>query len=420
MLIWQKIRKVQFLFCKHMNIHEYQGKEILAKYGVKVQRGIVADTVELAEAAYKEMVALTNSKFTVVKSQIHAGGRGKGKIVGTEQRGVQLAKSVEDLKAIAKNLLGNTLVTIQTGEEGKVVNKILIAEDVYYPGDSEPKELYVSILLDREKACNVIMASTEGGMDIEEVAEHTPEKIIKEWIDPRVGLQGFQARKVAYKLGLKGVANKEMVAFLMALYKAYDDTDSSMFEINPVLKTSDDKIIAVDAKVNLDDNALFRHKDLLALRDKAEEDPMEVEASESDLNYVKLDGNVGCMVNGAGLAMATMDIIKLYGGEPANFLDVGGGANATTVEAGFRLILKDPNVKAIFVNIFGGIVRCDRVAAGIVEAYKSIGEIPVPIIVRLQGTNAEEGSKIINESGLKVYSAVLLKDAAELITKVLA
>ncbi len=403
-----------------MNIHEYQGKEILAKYGVKVQRGIVADTVDQAEAAYKEMAALTNSKFTVVKSQIHAGGRGKGKIVGTEQRGVQLAKSVEDVKTIATNLLGNTLVTIQTGDEGKVVNKILIAEDVYYPGDSEPKEFYVSILLDRGKACNVIMASTEGGMDIEEVAEHTPEKIIKEWIDPRVGLQGFQARKVAYKLGLKGGANKEMVSFLMSLYKAYDETDSSMFEINPVLKTSDDKILAVDAKVNLDDNALFRHKDLLALRDKAEEDPMEVEASDSDLNYVKLDGNVGCMVNGAGLAMATMDIIKLYGGEPANFLDVGGGANATTVEAGFRLILKDPNVKAIFVNIFGGIVRCDRVAAGIVEAYKSIGEIPVPIIVRLQGTNAEEGSKIINESGLKVYSAVLLKDAAELITKVLA
>jgi succinyl-CoA synthetase beta subunit len=296
----------------------------------------------------------------------------------------------------------------------------LIAEDVYYPGDSEPKELYVSILLDRGRACNVIMASTEGGMDIEEVAEHTPEKIIKEWIDPRVGLQGFQARKVAYKLGMTGNANKEMVSFLISLYKAYEETDSAMFEINPVLKTSDDKILAVDAKVNLDDNALFRHKDLAALRDKAEEDPMEVEASESDLNYVKLDGNVGCMVNGAGLAMATMDIIKLYGGEPANFLDVGGGANAVTVEAGFRLILKDPNVKAIFVNIFGGIVRCDRVAAGIVEAYKSIGEIPVPIIVRLQGTNAEEGSKIINESGLKVYSAVLLKDAAELITKVLA
>jgi succinyl-CoA synthetase beta subunit len=403
-----------------MNIHEYQGKEILSKYGVRVQRGVVADTIDKAVDAYNEIATLTNSKFAVVKSQIHAGGRGKGKIVGTEHRGVQLAKSGDDVKNIATQLLGNTLVTIQTGDEGKVVNKILVAEDVYYPGDSEPKEYYVSILLDRGKACNVIMASTEGGMDIEEVAEHTPEKIIKEWIDPRVGLQGFQARKVAYKLGLTGNANKEMVAFLTALYKAYDETDSSMFEINPVLKTSDDKILAVDAKVNLDDNALFRHKDLANLRDKAEEDPMEVEASESDLNYVKLDGNVGCMVNGAGLAMATMDIIKLYGGEPANFLDVGGGANAKTVEAGFRLILKDPNVKAIFVNIFGGIVRCDRVAAGVVEAYKTIGEIPVPIIVRLQGTNAEEGAKIINDSGLKVFSAVLLKDAAELITKVLA
>lgn len=403
-----------------MNIHEYQGKEILSKYGVRIQQGIVASTVEEAIAGYQQIAERTNSKFAVVKSQIHAGGRGKGKIVGTEHRGVQLAKSADDIRTIATNLLGNTLVTIQTGAEGKVVNKILVAEDVYYPGESETKELYVSILLDRGKACNVIMASTEGGMDIEEVAEHTPEKIIKEWIDPRVGLQGFQARKVAYKLGLTGNANKEMVNFLMSLYKAYEETDSSMFEINPVLKTSDDKILAVDAKVNLDDNALFRHKDLAALRDKAEEDPMEVEASESDLNYVKLDGNVGCMVNGAGLAMATMDIIKLYGGEPANFLDVGGGANAVTVEAGFRLILKDPNVKAIFVNIFGGIVRCDRVASGIVEAYKSIGEIPVPIIVRLQGTNAEEGSKIINESGLKVYSAVLLKDAAELITKVLA
>jgi succinyl-CoA synthetase beta subunit len=403
-----------------MNIHEYQGKEILSKYGVRVQQGIVASTPDEAIAAYQQIAERTNSKFAVVKSQIHAGGRGKGKIVGTEQRGVQLAKSADDVKTIATNLLGNTLVTIQTGDEGKVVNKILIAEDVYYPGDSEPKELYVSILLDRGRACNVIMASTEGGMDIEEVAEHTPEKIIKEWIDPRVGLQGFQARKVAYKLGMTGNANKEMVAFLMSLYKAYEETDSAMFEINPVLKTSDDKILAVDAKVSLDDNALFRHKDLAALRDKAEEDPMEVEASESDLNYVKLDGNVGCMVNGAGLAMATMDIIKLQGGDPANFLDVGGGANAVTVEAGFRLILKDPNVKAIFVNIFGGIVRCDRVAAGIVEAYKSIGDIPVPIIVRLQGTNAEEGAKIINDSGLKVFSAVLLKDAADLITKVLA
>lgn len=403
-----------------MNIHEYQGKEILSKYGVRVQRGVVASTVEEAEKAYQEIAELTNSKFAVVKSQIHAGGRGKGKIVGTEQRGVQLAKSADDVKTIATNLLGNTLVTIQTGEEGKVVNKILVAEDVYYPGESEPKELYVSILLDRTKACNVIMASTEGGMDIEEVAEHTPEKIIKEWIDPRVGFQGFQARNVAYKLGLSGNANKEMVKFLTALYAAYDSTDSSMFEINPVLKTSDDQILAVDAKVNLDDNALFRHKDLAELRDKAEEDPMEVEASESDLNYVKLDGNVGCMVNGAGLAMATMDIIKLYGGEPANFLDVGGGANAVTVEAGFRLILKDPNVKAIFVNIFGGIVRCDRVANGIVEAYKKIGEIPVPIVVRLQGTNAEEGAKIINESGLKVFSAVKLKEAAELVKQVLA
>ncbi len=403
-----------------MNIHEYQGKEILSKFGVRIQRGIVAETPEQAVLAYKEIATMTNSKFAVVKSQIHAGGRGKGKIVGTEQRGVQLAKSAEDVKTIAGNLLKNVLVTHQTGEEGKVVNKILIAEDAYYPGDSEPKEFYMSILLDRNKACNVIMASTEGGMDIEEVAEHSPEKIIKEWIDPRVGLQGFQARKVAAKLGLSGTANKEMVKFIFSLYKAYEETDSSMFEINPVLKTSDDKILAVDAKVNLDDNALFRHKDLLELRDKAEEDPMEVEASDNDLNYVKLDGNVGCMVNGAGLAMATMDIIKLYGGEPANFLDVGGGANAQTVEAGFRIILKDPNVKAIFVNIFGGIVRCDRVATGIVEAYKSIGEIHVPIVVRLQGTNAEEGASIINASGLKVFSAVKLKDAAELVKQVLA
>jgi succinyl-CoA synthetase beta subunit len=403
-----------------MNIHEYQGKEILAKYGVRIQRGVVAETPEQAIEAYKQIAELTNSKFAVVKSQIHAGGRGKGMIVGSEQRGVQLAKSADDVQRIAQNLLGNTLVTHQTGPEGKVVNKILVAEDAYYPGDSEPKEYYVSILLDRTKACNVIMASTEGGMDIEEVAEHTPEKIFKEWIDPAVGLRPFQAGKVANKLGLKGAANKEMVKFIMALYKAYEESDSAMFEINPVLKTSDDKILAVDAKVDLDNNALFKHPDLAALRDKAEEDPMEVEASESDLNYVKLDGNVGCMVNGAGLAMATMDIIKLYGGEPANFLDVGGGANAVTVEAGFRLILKDPNVKAIFVNIFGGIVRCDRVANGIVEAYKSIGDIPVPIIVRLQGTNAEEGAKIINDSGLKVFSAVLLKDAADLITKVLA
>ncbi|MFN3782745.1 MAG: ADP-forming succinate--CoA ligase subunit beta [Spirosomataceae bacterium] len=402
-----------------MNIHEYQGKEILASYGVRVQRGFVAATPEEAVEAYNKVAEMTGSKFAVVKSQIHAGGRGKGKIVGTEQRGVQLAKAATDVETIATNLLGNVLVTHQTGDEGKRVNKILVAEDVYYPGDSEPKEYYISILLDRTKKCNVIMASTEGGMDIEDVAEHTPEKIFKEWIDPRVGLQGFQARKVAFQLGLTGNAHKEMVKFVTALYKAYEDSDSAMFEINPVLKTSDDKILAVDAKVDLDDNALYRHKELAAMRDKEEEDPTEVEASESDLNYVKLDGNVGCMVNGAGLAMATMDIIKLYGGEPANFLDVGGGANAKTVEAGFRIILKDPNVKAIFVNIFGGIVRCDRVANGIVEAYKTIGEIPVPIVVRLQGTNAEEGAKIINDSGLKVFSAVKLKEAAELVQKVL-
>ncbi|WP_394992891.1 ADP-forming succinate--CoA ligase subunit beta [Emticicia sp.] len=402
-----------------MNVHEYQGKEILSRYGVRIQRGIVAETPEQAVAAYQQIAEMTNSKFAVVKSQIHAGGRGKGSIVGTTQRGVQLAKSADDVERIATNLLGNVLVTIQTGAEGKKVNKILIAEDAYYPGDSEPKEYYMGILLDRAKGCNVIMASTEGGMDIEEVAEHTPEKIFKEWIDPRVGLQAFQARKIADKLGLSGEANKEMVKFVGSLYKAYIESDASMFEINPVLKTSDNKILAVDAKVDIDDNALYRHPDLSTMRDKLEEDPLEVEASESDLNYVKLDGNVGCMVNGAGLAMATMDIIKLAGGEPANFLDVGGGANAKTVEAGFRIILKDPNVKAILINIFGGIVRCDRVANGVVEAYKAIGEIPVPIIVRLQGTNAAEGAKIINDSGLKVYSAIVLKEAAELVEKVL-
>jgi succinyl-CoA synthetase beta subunit len=403
----------------YMNVHEYQGKEILSRYGVRIQRGIVAETPEQAVAAYQQIAEMTNSKFAVVKSQIHAGGRGKGSIVGTEQRGVQLAKSADDVTRISTNLLGNVLVTIQTGAEGKKVNKILVAEDAYYPGESEPKEYYMGILLDRAKGCNVIMASTEGGMDIEEVAEHTPEKIFKEWIDPRVGLQAFQARKIADKLGLSGTANKEMVKFVTSLYQAYVESDSSMFEINPVLKTSDNKILAVDAKVNIDDNALYRHPDLAAMRDVEEEDPLEVEASNNDLNYVKLDGNVGCMVNGAGLAMATMDIIKLAGGEPANFLDVGGGANAKTVEAGFRIILKDPNVKAILINIFGGIVRCDRVATGVVEAYKAIGEIPVPIIVRLQGTNAAEGAAIINESGLKVYSAIVLKEAAELVEKVL-
>lgn len=395
-----------------MNIHEYQAKDILKQYGVRIQEGIVTDTSEKAVEAAKQLNKETGTEWYVVKAQIHAGGRGKG-------GGVKLAKSQNEVKEVADKILGMQLVTHQTGPEGKRVNKVLIAEDVYYPGENEPKEYYISILLDRAKGCNVIMSSTEGGMDIEEVAEKTPDKIFKEWIDPAAGLQPFQARKVAFALGLEGDAFKEMVKFISNLYNAYVNTDSSMFEINPVLKTSDNKILAVDAKVDIDDNALYRHKDLQALRDKSEEDPLELEASESGLNYVKLDGNVGCMVNGAGLAMATMDIIKLSGGDPANFLDVGGGANAQTVEAGFRIILKDPNVKAILINIFGGIVRCDRVANGVVEAYKKIGNINVPIIVRLQGTNAEEGAKIIEESGLKVFSAILLKDAAAKVKEVL-
>jgi succinyl-CoA synthetase beta subunit len=403
-----------------MNIHEYQAKEILRRYGVAVQKGIVADTPDKAVAAAKELQAETGTKWFVVKSQIHAGGRGKGTINETGSRGVVISKSLDEVFDKSKAILGGTLVTHQTGPAGKKVNKVLIAEDVYYPGAAEPKEYYMSILLDRATSKPVIMASTEGGMNIEEVAAATPDKIIKEWIDPGVGLQPFQARKVAFALGLEGNAFKEMVKFVQSLYAAYVGLDASMFEINPVLRTSDGKILAVDGKVNLDDNALYRHKDLEELRDLSEEDPLEVEAGKSGLNYVKLDGNVGVMVNGAGLAMATMDIIKLSGGEPANFLDVGGGANAETVEAGFRIILKDPNVKAILINIFGGIVRCDRVATGVVEAYKKVGNIPVPIIVRLQGTNAEEGAKIIRESGLKVYSAILLKDAAQKIKEVLA
>ena len=395
-----------------MNIHEYQGKQILKKYGVRIQEGIVADTPEEAVEAARQLHAQTNTPVYVIKAQIHAGGRGKG-------GGVKIAKNLEEVREKSKNMLGMQLITHQTGPEGRRVNKVLIAQDVYYPGAIEPKEFYISILLDRAKSRNVIMASTEGGMDIEEVAEKHPDKIIKEWIDPTVGLQPFQARKVAFAFGLEGEAFKEMVNFVQALYKAYVESDASMFEINPVLRTSDNKILAVDAKVNLDDNALYRHRDLAEMRDIAEEDPLEVEASKSSLNYVKLDGNVGCMVNGAGLAMATMDIIKLSGGEPANFLDVGGGANAQTVEAGFRIILKDPNVKAILINIFGGIVRCDRVATGVVEAYKAIGDIPIPIIVRLQGTNAEEGAKIIDESGLKVLSAIRLKDAAAKVSEVL-
>ncbi len=403
-----------------MNLHEYQGKEILKSFGVAIQEGIVADTVEGAIAAAEELTKQTGTKYWVVKSQIHAGGRGKGKIAGTEQRGVQVAKSMDDVRTITKNILGNVLVTIQTGDAGKKVNKVLIAQDVYYPGPNETKEFYMSVLLNRNTGRNIIMYSTEGGMNIEDVAHNTPHLIFKEEVDPSVGLQSFQARNIAFNLGLSGNAFKEMVKFVVALYNCYVQTDSAMFEINPLFKTSDDKIIAVDAKVSLDDNGLFRHPSYEALRDKMEEDPTEVEASENELNYVKLDGNVGCMVNGAGLAMATMDIIKLAGGDPANFLDVGGTANAARVEKAFRIILKDPNVKAILVNIFGGIVRCDRVAQGIVDAYKNIGEIKVPIIIRLQGTNAEEAKKIIDESGLKVYSAIQLKEAADLVAKVLA
>jgi len=403
-----------------MNLHEYQAKELMKKNGAPIQEGIVATTPDEAVAAAEQMKTLYNSDWVVVKSQIHAGGRGKGKIAGTEQNGVALAKNHDKVREIATNLLGGTLVTIQTGPAGRVVNKVLVAQDVYYPGESNPKELYISILLDRGTGRNVFIYSTEGGMDIEEVAAHTPEKVHKEYVDPKVGLQDFQCRKMAFNLGLSGNAFKEMTKFIKAVYKTYINSDASMIEINPCLKTSDNKIIAVDGKIALDDNALYRHPDLLALRDLNEEDPTEVEASNAELNYVKLDGNVGCMVNGAGLAMATMDIIKLSGGEPANFLDVGGTANAERVEKAFRIILKDPHVKAILVNIFGGIVRCDRVAQGIVDAYKSIGNIPVPIIVRLQGTNAVEAKKLIDESGLKVLSAIQLKEAAEQVKVALA
>lgn len=395
-----------------MNIHEYQGKSILKSFGVSIQEGIVAETPEQAVAAAKELKTKYNSDWVVVKAQIHAGGRGKG-------GGVKLAKNLDEVKEIATRILGMHLITPQTSATGKLVNKVLITQDVYYPGATPTKEFYVSVLLDRAKGRNTIIYSTEGGMDIEHVAEHTPEKIWKEEIDPRVGMQPFQARKIAFNLGLSGDAFKEMVKFITSLYKAYDSIDASLFEINPVLKTSDDKIIAVDSKVSFDDNSLYRHPDYAAMRDITEEDPTDVEARLAELNYVKLDGNVGCMVNGAGLAMATMDIIKLSGGEPANFLDVGGTANAERVEKAFRIILKDENVKAILVNIFGGIVRCDRVAQGIVDAYKNMGTIKVPIIVRLQGTNAEAAKKIIDESGLKVYSAIEFHEAASLVNKLL-
>ena len=403
-----------------MNLHEYQAKELLKKYNVPVQEGVACSTVAEAEEAYRFINTQYGSKFAVVKAQIHAGGRGKGNIVGKEQRGVAVAKSAEDVTRIATNLLGGTLVTIQTGDAGKVVNKILIAQDVYYDGANPVKEFYLSILLDRAKGENVIMYSTEGGMNIEDVAHNTPEKIFKEWIHPSGTLQGFQARKIAFNLGLSGEALKNCVKFVSNLYNAYVGLDCGMLEINPLFKTSDEKIIAVDCKMNVDDNALMRHADIMALRDISEEDPTEVEAGKYNLNFVKLDGNVGCMVNGAGLAMATMDMIKLSGGEPANFLDVGGTANAQTVEAGFRIIMKDPKVKAILINIFGGIVRCDRVAQGVIDAYTSIGNIEIPIIVRLQGTNADVAKKLIDESGLKVQSAILLSEAAALVGKAVA
>lgn len=396
-----------------MNLHEYQGKEILNSFGVRIQRGIVATTPAEAVEAAQTLNKETGTSWWVVKAQVHAGGRGKG-------GGVKLAKSIEEVASISESILGMQLVTPQTSAEGKTVHQVLIAEDVYYPGESETSEFYMSVLLNRSTGRNMIMYSTEGGMDIEEVAEKTPHLIFTEEIDPAVGLLPYQCRKVAFNLGLSGTAFKEMTKFVSALYAAYDGIDASLFEINPVLKTSDNKILAVDSKVALDGNALFRHKDYAAMRDKREEDPTEVEAGEYGLNFVKLDGNVGCMVNGAGLAMATMDIIKQAGGNPANFLDVGGTADAARVEQAFRIIMKDSGVKAILVNIFGGIVRCDRVAQGVVDAYKNIGEINIPIIVRLQGTNAQEAKQLIDESGLKVVSAVLLQEAADKVKAVLS
>tara|TARA_B100001093_G_scaffold520485_1_gene616584 strand:- start:16513 stop:17703 length:1191 start_codon:yes stop_codon:yes gene_type:complete len=389
-----------------MNLHEYQGKELLSKYGVKIQRGKVATTTEEAVNVANQLNKETGTNWWVIKAQIHAGGRGKG-------GGVKLAKSIEDVEKISSKILGMKLITPQTSNEGKLVNQILVAEDVYYPGPSENLEFYISVLLNRSTGKNMIMYSTEGGVDIETVAEKTPELIFTEEINPFVGLTEEQANNIASNLKLSGNSHTEMITFVKSLYKAYDSIDASLFEINPVLKTSDDKILAVDSKVTIDDNALFRHNDISLLRDKREEDPIEVEADEFGLNFVKLDGNVGCMVNGAGLAMATMDIIKMAGGNPANFLDVGGTADAKRVEQAFRIIMKDPEVKAILVNIFGGIVRCDRVAQGVIDAYNNIGTINIPIIVRLEGTNAEKAKKLLDQSDLKVESVILLQEAAD-------
>lgn len=396
-----------------MNLHEYQGKEILSSFGVRIQRGIVAQNANEAVAAAKQLTTETGTSWHVIKAQVHAGGRGKG-------GGVKLAKNLQEVEDIAGQIIGMNLITPQTSAEGKKVHQVLVAEDVYYPGESETEEYYMSVLLNRGTGRNMIMYSTEGGMDIETVAEETPHLIFTEEIDPSVGLLPFQARRVAFNLGLSGTAFKEMTKFVMALYTAYVKSDSSLFEINPVLKTSDDKILAVDAKVTIDDNALYRHKDYVNLRDLREENPIEVEAKEVGLNYVDLDGNVGCMVNGAGLAMATMDLIKQAGGEPANFLDVGGTADAARVEAAFKIILKDPAVKAILINIFGGIVRCDRVAQGVIDAYKNMGNINVPIIVRLQGTNADIAKELIDNSGLAVLSATEFQEAADKVQEVLS
>lgn len=396
-----------------MNLHEYQGKEILSSFGVRIQRGIVAQSAQEAVTAAKQLTSETGTSWHVIKAQVHAGGRGKG-------GGVKLAKNLKEVEELAGQIIGMNLITPQTSAEGKKVHQVLIAEDVYYPGESETSEFYMSVLLNRSKGRNMIMYSTEGGMDIETVAEETPHLIFTEEVDPSVGLMPFQARRVAFNLGLSGVAFKEMTKFVTSLYTAYVKSDASLFEINPVLKTSDNKIMAVDAKVTIDDNSLFRHKDYKDLRDLREENPIEVEAGALGLNYVDLDGNVGCMVNGAGLAMATMDLIKQAGGEPANFLDVGGTADAARVEAAFKIILKDPNVKAILINIFGGIVRCDRVAQGVIDAYKNMGTINVPIIVRLQGTNADIAKELIDNSGLDVMSATEFQEAADKVQKVLS
>ena len=395
-----------------MNLHEFQSKSILKRYGVTVPEGILAYTVNEAVKAAEIIQSSTGSDKWAIKAQVHAGGRGKG-------GGIKIADSIDNVRLHASGILGMMLVTPQTPPEGKKVRKVLVEQNLYYPGPTQPAEYYLGVLLNRQKGVNVIMYSPRGGMNIEKVADETPESLFTEEVNPKTGLQPYQARRIAFNLGLEGDANKNMVRFVTAIYQAYNDTDASLVEINPVFKTSDNKILAADAKIVIDNNSLFRHPDIASLRDYDEENPTEVEASHNDLNYVKLSGNVGCMVNGAGLAMATMDIIKLSGGEPANFLDVGGGASVQRVETGFRIILKDPNVKAIMVNIFGGIVRCDRVAKGIIEAVQNLGKIDVPIIVRLQGTNAEEGKRLLDESGLSVHSASTLQEAATMVTQLL-